>query len=532
MTDPNAADADAELAELLNAQAEFYKSGKPAAARVTRGAPPRVARRPVEPPLPVLNPDAAPTLPAAPTAANKVASSAPVAPPVVTEIVEREPSVGLTLPQRSPSRAAFPRPAHRSQLPADTSSRLRFGRSESRDSTRPQDGGAGVSSGRGMALGSKDAQGIAEENAAKIGSMSVSEIAKAQAELRAQLDPQLVARIQQRRSQPPQSTAAPTSQAPSAPPGALPPAPPLPARPPPSLPLRPPSAPSVTFPSGGPAAAGLGDGAGAEELEALKREWMGDAPDEPPRLDEAKFRRSAEEALEAATRTLGLHDVRFDLGGEVIDAARAATIDVKQGLHHHGDAPAAPGYTLAELSHLCRSSVPAQRSQALLAVGAVLRRASQPAQAAAAMATARAVSRWCRDADTALLLRVALDDGHLSCVHAALDAADALCELMGTVPLAAIVADAARAATAYRGHEGTFGGRPPPAAASAADGGGGEDGKLTDAEVCRRSTSYLPPPYLPLLAARFLRRLHGPALPAPLPTVGLGAHAHASCPCP
>ena len=83
-------------------------------------------------------------------------------------------------------------------------------------------------------------------------------------------------------------------------------------------------------------------------------------------------KRTAQEALEAATRKLGLHSVRFDLGGRLIDPAGADMIDMRQGLHHHGDAPAAPGYTLAELSHLARSTVPAQRSQALLTLAGVL----------------------------------------------------------------------------------------------------------------------------------------------------------------
>eukprot|EP00966_Prymnesium_polylepis_P298252 6891751-Prymnesium_polylepis.1 len=60
-----------------------------------------------------------------------------------------------------------------------------------------------------------------------------------------------------------------------------------------------------------------------------------------------------------------MHLERFDFDGARVDAERAATIGVHEGLHHHGEAPAAPGYTLAELMRLSRSAVPAQRAQAL-----------------------------------------------------------------------------------------------------------------------------------------------------------------------
>ena len=239
----------------------------------------------------------------------------------------------------------------------------------------------------------------------------------------------------------------------------------------------------------------------------MKRQWMGDAVAEPPPPDDARARRTAEEALEAATRRLGLHDVRFDLSGVLIDAARAETIGVHEGLHHHGDAPVAPGYTLAELSHLCRSTVPAQRSQALLTLAGVLRHAATPRAPNAAAAappsavvppaaaragslylvTGVAVLRWCRDADTAVLLRLALDDAHTSCVHAALDAAEAMAEAATGVPIAAILSECARAVTSHRGYEAWWGEGPaqpkPSGPAAAAEGTAAE----SDSELCRRS---------------------------------------------
>ena len=122
---------DAELAKLLEEQAAFLKSGKPAAAKVTRGPPPRIGKEPL---LPVLNPDAAPpprprqpplkSMPT-PMPSDPAAGPGPIYPPVMTEIVEREPD--FSMPIRMPVQrrtGGFPRAMHRSALPAETRARL------------------------------------------------------------------------------------------------------------------------------------------------------------------------------------------------------------------------------------------------------------------------------------------------------------------------------------------------------------------------------------------------------------------------
>ena len=125
-------DDDPELAALLKEQAEFLRSGKAAAAKVSRvsSLPPR---------LPVLNPDAvmapkkapakqAANLPpgapkggpasAMPTDAARQPAAGPVPVPVMTEIREREPVVGVAR-CRSAARLAFRAPciARPSPLP-------------------------------------------------------------------------------------------------------------------------------------------------------------------------------------------------------------------------------------------------------------------------------------------------------------------------------------------------------------------------------------------------------------------------------
>ncbi|KAH8855177.1 RNA polymerase II-associated protein 1 [Schistosoma japonicum] len=54
---------------------------------------------------------------------------------------------------------------------------------------------------------------------------------------------------------------------------------------------------------------------------------------------------------------------RFDLSGLVVPPE--ADVDTHLGLHHHGEEPERAGYTIGEMFHLSRSSVPVQRRLAL-----------------------------------------------------------------------------------------------------------------------------------------------------------------------
>ncbi|KAJ1662870.1 hypothetical protein IW140_005404 [Coemansia sp. RSA 1813] len=57
--------------------------------------------------------------------------------------------------------------------------------------------------------------------------------------------------------------------------------------------------------------------------------------------------------------------VRFAFDGHIISEEAASEIPTTAGLHHHGDDPEKPGYTIPELLHLSRSTVPMQRVVAL-----------------------------------------------------------------------------------------------------------------------------------------------------------------------
>jgi RNA polymerase II-associated protein 1 len=58
----------------------------------------------------------------------------------------------------------------------------------------------------------------------------------------------------------------------------------------------------------------------------------------------------------------------------ISEASSCRLIPVTAGLHHHGVAPEAAGYTIPELGMLARSAVPAQRCVAFQTLGRILYR--------------------------------------------------------------------------------------------------------------------------------------------------------------
>ncbi|KAI4241603.1 MAG: hypothetical protein L6R40_004435 [Gallowayella cf. fulva] len=66
--------------------------------------------------------------------------------------------------------------------------------------------------------------------------------------------------------------------------------------------------------------------------------------------------------------------VRFDFRGRLLPPRLASQIPPTKGLHHHGTAPEAAGYTIPELAHLSRSSFPSQRCIAYQTLGRILYR--------------------------------------------------------------------------------------------------------------------------------------------------------------
>ncbi|KAL1859068.1 hypothetical protein Daus18300_009708 [Diaporthe australafricana] len=75
--------------------------------------------------------------------------------------------------------------------------------------------------------------------------------------------------------------------------------------------------------------------------------------------------------------SLSIASLRFDFKGRLLAPSRSRKIPVTKGLHHHGQAPEAAGYTIGELGILARSAVPAQRCVAFQTLGRILFRLGQ-----------------------------------------------------------------------------------------------------------------------------------------------------------
>nr|XP_006816565.1 PREDICTED: RNA polymerase II-associated protein 1-like [Saccoglossus kowalevskii] len=89
-----------------------------------------------------------------------------------------------------------------------------------------------------------------------------------------------------------------------------------------------------------------------DTVEKEKLEWMQEVP--KPKTGEKKIGVQA----------------RFNLHGVII--ARDSDISMREGLHHHGEEPEVPGYTLEEMFQLCRSAALNQRILSLQILAKVL----------------------------------------------------------------------------------------------------------------------------------------------------------------
>ncbi|KAG0208515.1 RNA polymerase II associated protein 1 [Mortierella sp. GBA30] len=168
---------------------------------------------------------------------------------------------------------------------------------------------------------------------------------------------------------------------------------------------------------------------------ALKKKYFADVPAEPEKLEWMGIEGIEDEM--AATRSRPGKSIapgpqpytvqeadppaahyRFDFAGRILDDQETP---VHLGLHHHGMDPTKAGYTLSELLHLIRSTVPSQRILPLNIVAKILRNCRDPGYAAFDVRSG--VLRWLIDSLRApVYLRAALDDKTNSGLVAAIDA--------------------------------------------------------------------------------------------------------------
>ncbi|KAG0312785.1 hypothetical protein BGZ99_009268 [Dissophora globulifera] len=109
---------------------------------------------------------------------------------------------------------------------------------------------------------------------------------------------------------------------------------------------------------------------------------------------------------------------RFDFAGNIVQDENTP---VHLGLHHHGMDPTKAGYTLSELLHLIRSTVPSQRILPLNVVAKVLQNCRKPTFASFEIRSG--ILRWLIDMLRApVYIRAALDDKTDSGMVAAVNA--------------------------------------------------------------------------------------------------------------
>jgi hypothetical protein len=108
-------------------------------------------------------------------------------------------------------------------------------------------------------------------------------------------------------------------------------------------------------------------------LTDLHDKYFPSLPSDPSKLEWMQPSTSANStAYSAAASSLNPNEIRFAFTGALLPPKTAASIPVSQGLHHHGAAPDAAGYTIPELAHLSRSTYPAQRCVAFQTLGRIL----------------------------------------------------------------------------------------------------------------------------------------------------------------
>ncbi|CAK7210305.1 hypothetical protein SBRCBS47491_000731 [Sporothrix bragantina] len=115
-------------------------------------------------------------------------------------------------------------------------------------------------------------------------------------------------------------------------------------------------------------------------LQNLHTKYFPNLPADPARLawmaplPSADSPADRESPYYPGQESLAVSQLRFDFRGRLIPPRKSREIPVTKGLHHHGVAPEAAGYTIGELARLARSAVPSQRCVAFQLLGRLLYR--------------------------------------------------------------------------------------------------------------------------------------------------------------
>lgn len=110
-------------------------------------------------------------------------------------------------------------------------------------------------------------------------------------------------------------------------------------------------------------------------MEKMKNKYFPNLESEPEKMAWMTPVEEKDDQYDPEKDALAPSELRFDFKGNLISPRQARAEDyIGKGLHHHGDAPLSAGYTVAELGHLARSQIPAQRNIAIQTLGRILYR--------------------------------------------------------------------------------------------------------------------------------------------------------------
>lgn len=114
-------------------------------------------------------------------------------------------------------------------------------------------------------------------------------------------------------------------------------------------------------------------------LESLHEKYFPDLPADPSKLAwmapvPSEHSTADQDSPYYPHPEIAVSALRFDFRGRFLSPRVSRSISSAVGLHHHGEAPEAAGYTVAEMARLARSAVPAQRCIAFQTLGRVLYR--------------------------------------------------------------------------------------------------------------------------------------------------------------
>ncbi|KAF9582641.1 RNA polymerase II associated protein 1 [Lunasporangiospora selenospora] len=193
---------------------------------------------------------------------------------------------------------------------------------------------------------------------------------------------------------------------------------------------------------------------------ALKAKYYSDVPAEPEKMewmgieDPTTEYKAPGKAITPGVQPYTVQEndppaahLRFDFSGKILGGQ---DVPVHLGLHHHGVDPTKAGYTLSELLHLVRSTVPSQRILPLNILAKILRNCRNPDLAP--FETRSGILRWLIDRLRApVYLRAALDDKTDSGVVAAVNVIHAWIQPEDNLGQATDVWDTLD--LLYRGHE-------------------------------------------------------------------------------